>query len=575
MMVAAGACSSSPGASGGTDAGMDGGGHDAGGQDAKPLEDAKTTDATSHDAKGHDAGGHDAAGHDATGHDAGGHDSEPPSDGGQPEAEAGDHEASTSDAGDSGSPDAAVDAGPPPISSVVTSGSRLEGKWFETPGLSRLESIHDNVLGLDCAWKTAADGALRCLPTNVAYAANKSGLAYSDMNCQTPVYQVYSSDCAPSAGQYVTQGAETCPAGEHVFAIGVTISPPTTTYFLDSMGQCAYPQPPPAGATFYTLTEATPSTFVSGNEVTGSPSDNLAAVTVTGGDGSTTFETLRYTTNSSADCTYATATDNTLRCLPSTDAAPDPGEFSDINCSVPAVTGATMSCTSIPFATTTPLSGCPLAKTVYDVGALTPTLYKVFADGCSADSVNGPTFFALGGVVSPASFTPGVRSVTPSSNRLSPRVVTAGSLTVDSVAGYASGFAEAPVYYDNQRDEACIPAYASDSTLRCLPIPVDDISSMANVFSVAFADPGCSMTIAVATAVGCNLPKYAFDVIQNCGLPSTTAVRTLGAPITGSTVYVESGGTCTAAPLPPGYSAYNLGAEILPSMFVSIQESVH
>jgi hypothetical protein len=470
---------------------------------------------------------------------------------------------------DGGNGEASSEAGPPagPINDQFTSGTRLKGKWRQTAdGYSQLEGIHDSLLDIDCAWGEAEDGMLRCLPTNVAATTYNLGVTFSDNACTVPVYEVSPTDCSPAPGAYYFEDVRTCPGGHRVFTIGATVTAPTTVY-ENAFGPCGIITSSPTD-TYYSIAEAAPTLFVGGSEELGPASSGLAPAFVNGGDGSRTFRTLRDEANSSTTCDFIPATDGKLRCLPTMAATPETTEFVDATCMTGLADSDATSCSSIPFATETSSTGCPIFTTVYALGAQVDTVYSNYGGGCSLEEIVGPNFFTLGDVIAPAAFTAGVASVSSGTSRIVPRVVTVGSLIVNEFESSEN----LSSLYDTKRKEDCLPLKASDGKLRCLPFNAADPGSLAIVYPGAYSDAACTKGVAVG-GVGCTAPKYAYASGSGCGATQQIGVYDVGAAVT--TLYVSSMGTCTSTAIPSGYLVYEAGAEVAPSSFEAFTETVH
>jgi len=269
-------------------------------------------------------------------------------------------------------------------------------------------------------------------------------------------------------------------------------------------------------------------------------------------------------TQSKSSCDFAVAQDGMLRCLPTTPLSfSSGGEFTDATCTKPAAETDATTCTSLPFATATTGGGCPTTTSVYAAGAVVTNVYSGYGGSCSPLSITGPTFFAVGAEIKPSAFTLGTEQTVPGGSRILADAVTAGSL---AVAAYSSG---TPLLYDTARKESCVPATASDGKLRCVPLDITDIDSLAILYPGAFADAACTKPLALSR-VGCKLPKYAYSV-GGCGR-FTATVYAVGKKTT--TAYVDYG-TCMSVPIPTGQLGYEVGAEVPASGFARLDEKVH
>ncbi|HEU4403698.1 MAG TPA: hypothetical protein VFS43_00160 [Polyangiaceae bacterium] len=146
---------------------------------------------------------------------------------------------------EAGSPGAggAGAGGAPARPRLVHSGSRLRavvyrgadgsqhptGRWFDT------------TRGEECTYQPAADGAVRCLPTN---AVAHAGL-YADAGCSTPAVALPSLACDAANFAYIEVAAPgACSAGKRVFRKGpqVTPAPPLgiVPVYQGTPGACQY-----------------------------------------------------------------------------------------------------------------------------------------------------------------------------------------------------------------------------------------------------------------------------------------------------------------------------------------------
>jgi hypothetical protein len=101
-------------------------------------------------------------------------------------------------ASDADPPDAAPDAAVP---LTERSGTRLRLTWIASGDHRVRQGVHDNSLGLDCAFELTADGRWRCLPAYPAVAKSEN-TEYLDAACSKPLYRHYTgctgNDPAPA-----------------------------------------------------------------------------------------------------------------------------------------------------------------------------------------------------------------------------------------------------------------------------------------------------------------------------------------------------------------------------------------
>ena len=137
---------------------------------------------------------------------------------------------------------------------INQSGSRIKQKVLMTPdGAKVFQNSYDTQLNIDCTFRLAADGQLRCLPyLNVAY---DFGSYFADSNCTVPVALYYASCGAPS--YIIAQLSSTCPTNpsSRVFSTGSLV----TSFYTKGGTTCSGPSTSPAYQ-FYTEGAEQPAT---------------------------------------------------------------------------------------------------------------------------------------------------------------------------------------------------------------------------------------------------------------------------------------------------------------------------
>jgi hypothetical protein len=104
-------------------------------------------------------------------------------DGGVP-AGAGQSGATDGEAGDAG----AAGASPVAVAVPFRSGSRLKARYVDGGGEAKwFMGFFDTELEIDCAFRRAADGEIRCLPAEVALTRDYFGMNFADDTCSTPL----------------------------------------------------------------------------------------------------------------------------------------------------------------------------------------------------------------------------------------------------------------------------------------------------------------------------------------------------------------------------------------------------
>jgi hypothetical protein len=177
--------------------------------------------------------------------------------------------------GDSGIVDALTDPVPDAFagSEDPASGTRLKGKFIAGADGSKmyLPSVwSDSQRQEDCAFGTAGDGMLRCLPTSV----QDFPLYYTDAQCTKPFAILASgpppSGCAANPPKYnrTTDAGGACPMVQappsHYYPIGQQISQPQGPYYATNSGSCAQSQIGFTTLYFSVMAEVPATSFVAG-----------------------------------------------------------------------------------------------------------------------------------------------------------------------------------------------------------------------------------------------------------------------------------------------------------------------
>ena len=142
---------------------------------------------------------------------------------------------------------------PVPSANANLSGTRLKANYVAgIDGSQVFTGLHDSQRNEDCAFTTAADGLLRCLPSG-SYPVG----VFTDAGCTQPTIGV-AKGCTGTYGIVAT--ATTCGAQTHVYTLGPALVGAKT--YSESDGMCiAYP------ATDLTTLETTFDLYTLGAEV--------------------------------------------------------------------------------------------------------------------------------------------------------------------------------------------------------------------------------------------------------------------------------------------------------------------
>lgn len=428
-------------------------------------------------------------------------------------------------------------------------GSRLAPRYRETAdGYSQFFSIADTALGnTTCMPMGAADGALRCLPSDapLAYAAH-----YSDAACTARVIDTEAGCGKPAYAMTVVDGTDGCATRLEVHDVGASHA---GTVYTKQDGGCVAIAVDPKRA-YYAIGAARPAgdfvKLVSGIEPI---AGGVGVSIVDGEDGSRFPQSLLVDVARSKACDLLTAADGKKRCLPSGGATV--AGFTDAACSSPAAL-ATVGCEPL-LAPSTAQVADPAndgRAHVHDLGAKRPTkeiYHRVDAMTCS-----GPTFavedvYDVGAEIPPASF-PEMGETSAGGTRIVATRVTAGGVLLPRWNRLDDGML----------GMRCGAMLAGDGKLRCLP----------QALVRSFSDDQCTVPVAVVNSGA--TPPYALAPDASC--PRRFPVVSIGAEITPAPdkVYVNYSGPCVPSSVPPAAHVFAVGSEVPASTFAEIVEIV-
>jgi hypothetical protein len=245
-----------------------------------------------------------------------------------------------------------------------------------------------------------------------------------------------------------------------------------------------------------------------------------------------------YDSTLSASCTFRSAEDGTMRCLPNDSYVQF---FTDMQCSVPV--GATGTGCAAPRYVGYQPSGCNLQ--IYKAGAkLAPSTPLFQRNGTSCVSAT-PTVDAYALThVDPTTLVAGAETS-------DPRTTTLGAEYLRSEDGALQPLGS----YDSTLAVGCEPLAAAYANV-CAP------KDVVLVQQAVYSDMQCTMRVARTFDAACIGTRTRVEVqtFDSCNA-QTIALYTLGAQ-TSSTVYTVQGTTCTATTNPTGFSSFALGAAI-------------
>lgn len=378
------------------------------------------------------------------------------------------------------------------------SGARLELRFG--PGDTVL-GIWDNELETECAFRTAADGRLRCLPLRGA-----NGSAWQSATNEWVPFVSGNEECAPRFVLVdVGEGSYSCtPDGWAVHELATRVEEVCTgitdgaCVITQSVGDSA-----PAGAGFWLAGDELDATaFVAADVANDEGGGRLVRRWLDGEDGSRVWWDL-YDTERGWPCAWRDATDGTPRCLP---IAPSDGTaFATNLVDTIAYRRGNDECPPEAIEWTHDGSpyGCdPTTVAVHEVGEGVDELCIQTTNGiCSStmspadDAPAGATFWLAGVEMAVDDFVEGERSTTESPERLERRTITT-----------ADGFVTEAGTFDDELGIDCVFAVASDGHTRCLPTTFADSGDLdpatAELTVARRGNDGCPPAFLVRATAG-------------------------------------------------------------------------
>ena len=392
-------------------------------------------------------------------------------------------------------------------------GTRLRPHWYETAGGDRqFVAWFDTQLGGECAFETASDGALRCLPKVSASVGAATG-------CAGPHISLGHDIAMCGTPKYVRREIAGCPRRAAIDAVGAltscTVQPPAS--YNGALDFYA------AGA------EVPATTFVKGTRSSKTVTASLAVDVITGDDGSIGAESYLDTTHGSVPCSFIKAADGQLRCLPRATAGLPAFIFADAACSSsPRASGDV--CGSTKFASKrqgTPV--CDPLTTITALGAPTtgPRYIRNSPTMCAPTGTLSNGDYTVGAEVPATAFASASAKDPKSAARLRPVVLESGAANVRTG------------WFDTARNEACSVGVAADGTTRCLPQAND---------AYYYADATCTKLVHMAYPESICEAKYMAVTRSDLSCPPKKRLFAKGASKTGPIYYLfnnvcTSGGT--------------------------------
>lgn len=467
----------------------------------------------------------------------------------------------------------------PDVALHVRAGTRLRPRWSITPdGARELLGVRDTQLGIDCKFLPTPDG-LRCVPDpNADETLSDTDTSFRDDVCSEPAawglgaaepkfvvaHAYLKSDC-PEAEMSVYRAVN--PRRVTVLRTRYSDEPRCTGTVTIGSGIATAQRGP----------EIT-SLLVRGRRfVVGRGARDFGGLAISyieAEDGAVVFDSWVDPTLD-APCTFSTAADGTVRCLPI--GAPTTLFYDDTCTSA----GATTRCARPSFILASDAK-CSERTHVHRVGASRPGSYWLKNDiDCIRQTINATatTTYAPGAEIPAAHLTAATSAKDSSNHRLRANRVTVGAYRA------RSGADSAP-WHDAKLDVDCRFAPAADGVERCLPwTAVTGIEG--------FSDPRCTsesrrayagipeLDCASKAAAAAPLPRYIRSAADR-GETSATGpeaplrvrVDELGPWPENVPLYVRRNRDCVAVSASELASMRTIIGEVAPAAFEAVKESI-
>lgn len=419
-----------------------------------------------------------------------------------------------------------------PITQKFIGGTRLKPKYVvSAEGERGVLGWVDTMMGVDCSFRLAMDGQLRCLPTN------RGSDSYWDRgfvadNCMGQALLVDKREgsardaCAPNK-YFVSEDTSVCPRLHRVEPVGAE-SNATSYWYMEK--DCTESSLSSGWKLFSLGAESPPTEWVKGTIVNEPAKDGLSASFVAGDDGSLGFFGWVDARHSDTPCGFTRAADGESRCLPFDNwGIVWEDLYSDSNCTSYAAQGGLYGKCQGNFGLRYDDRGsCSPKMSVHPiVGPYTGAdVYRGTPGSCVGQSAANNEWYLTGPEIPAAEFST-IKSGDPVGNT---RLKRSRSTT-------SGGWVTGGGFFDTVRNESCGFTTAKDGKLHCMP--------SGSFPSGYFADDQCTSPLyRVYEQCGTTVPKYGRDLdISTC--PPAARLFLIGAKHTG-TVYEKYGtGPCT------------------------------
>ena len=428
------------------------------------------------------------------------------------------------------------------------SGSRLRARVLDVGDARSFVGFHDRTLNIDCSFRLATDGVVRCLPDVPLERA------YGDPACSTVVGQPQGAACSTSTPTYAATSVGTfaqssCNPGtptDTYYAIGAPVS--STVYLPPNCTPLAFDH-------VFAVTPVAPSTFVGGSELL-EPHGALGSRVVVGDDGSR-LTVGAYDVAQGRACAPTDLHDGgAKRCLP-LNVAKLREHFADAQCTQP-VAELVNGC-GAPDLIVADEDFCAL-HTMFAV-ASTVALSIVYVQGpagCIQSQVPGGDFYVPGQELASDAF-PALVDVAVGSGPV--RVGAFGDVS-GATLDFGTG---SLVLAGSQR--SCSPARDGKKILRC----IDDAAATV-IYNTRFSDAACTQPVA-EPSLPCATTTPAPYLVEwggaDCPYPGIAQLFAAGATVG---IFTPTGNGCVQQAGDPGYEVGRvLGVESLPVVHALVE----
>lgn len=435
------------------------------------------------------------------------------------------------------------------VSSNSVGGTRLKARYLRTAdGAEFAQGIFDTKLGTACAPGIAADGRVRCLPSE-RYLMNDPELHFADPSCQS----------APLGGHYPFNGQrygytrEPKDSGVHIYqATSKTPSKVAQAYRVNEGGVCTAAA---KDVTWYPLAEIAPSEFVEGLVSKGADKGGVHARTFVGNDGSRIFMSYAATATD-AECVVGLDVTGTRRCLPLKEATEPRGDaFSTSACGGTAGTFVDQYVDDAKFVVRGVGATCGARRIAVHEASPVRTAYQRDDKGVCVEA-QGSRAVAIGKEVAPTTL-PEVKESAPwGQGRVKGLYYTVGDEPVSLRA-----------QFDTVRNEGCLFGTPDNGVSTCLPFAL-------RINSGYFADAACTSEAIAdyssSKANGCDVPapRYYLAPVDR-GQSKQGHVYEIAklADNPGSLFALNKNGVCEKTTLVAPGTYYQVGKEVPLSSF--------